>query len=457
MRFLTPFVVTTASYWMVSSALQQGGVSSNRIRSRTVVQSARSYSLPQRQWQQPQPPLSPFIRPLLQDFHRDFMHDVMSQDRSSNQDNQREDDETDDMLDFLPWYVLQDETKQCMTLITKATRQYIYGDTRGDPKVNAQELLQVIQDEYKSADVPFVIGNCTYGGGADPNHRTVAQILSFAAFHRLPAPITAVLLANDDLEAYQQAFLTNGGWAGVSFPRGLAIRLPRNRLTKKLERYQPIPRRFFSTRNVRIAEKCVKEAARVQAPPRQLLSRQGFLESLERELKSSAKPWHRRGVSPFFPSQRNVFKFWQRHVIKASALLRIASMRLKQYVRATILSYASLAFIWYNLSLLWQWQRLSVDFCLASSAFPLSLQRVGGVITHVYSDLHVVVVPVLFLLAVGLAPLANRALQGIRDRLGVADDNRALLLLSSFLAVSHLGIGASILFLDAAILRAVVL
>lgn len=385
------------------------------------------------------------------------MHEIMSQERSANEENQGDYDVTDDILDFLPWYVLQDETKQCMTLITKATRQYVYGDTRGDPKVNVPELMKVIHDEYKSTDVPVVIGNRTYGG-TDRNHRTVAQILSFAAFHRLPAPITAVLFANDDLEVYQRAFLSNGGWAGVSFPKGLAIRLPRNRLTKKLERYQPIPRRFFSTRNIRIAEKCVKEAARVQAPPRQLLSRQGFLDSLERELKSSAKPWQRRGVSPFFPSQRNVFNFLQRHVIKASALLQTASMRLKQFIRGTILSYGILAFVWYNLSLLWQWQRLSVNFCLSSSALTASLQRVGGIITHVYSDLlHTVVAPVLLVLALGLAPLVNRALQGMRDRLGVADDNRALLLLSSFLVVAHIGIGLSVLFLDAAILRSVVL
>lgn len=385
------------------------------------------------------------------------MHEVLSQERSANEKNQGEYDDTDDILDFLPWYVLQDETKQCMALITKATRQYVYGDTRGDPKVNVQELMQVIQDEYKSTDVPFVIGNRTYGG-TDRNHRTVAQILSFAAFHRLPAPITSLLFANKDLEVYQQAFLSNGGWAGVSFPKGLAIRLPRNRLTKKLERYQPIPRRFLSTRNVRIAEKCVKEAARVQTPPRQLLSRQGFLDSLERELKSSAKPWQRRAVSPFFPSQRNLFFIFQRQVIKASALLQTTAMRLKQYIRGTILSFGILAFVWYNLSLLWQWQRLSVNFCLSSTALTASLQRVGGIITHVYSDLlHTVVAPVLLVLALGLAPVVNRALQGIRDRLGVADDDRALLLVSSFLLVSHVAIGVSILFLDAAILRTVVL
>jgi uncharacterized Zn finger protein len=119
-------------------------------------QSARSYSLPHRQWQQQQQqqPLRPFIRPLLQDFHRDFMHEVMSQERSANEENQGDYDVTDDILDFLPWYVLQDETKQCMTLITKATRQYVYGDTRGDPKVNVPELMKVIHDEYREYRCP---------------------------------------------------------------------------------------------------------------------------------------------------------------------------------------------------------------------------------------------------------------------------------------------------------------
>jgi uncharacterized membrane protein len=133
--------------------------------------------------------------------------------------------------------------------------------------------------------------------------------------------------------------------------------------------------------------------------------------------------------------------------------MRTVSLRIKEYVRATILSYGLLAFAWYNLSLLWQWQRLSIASRLSSSVLLSSLHRIAGVITQVYSNLHIVV-PVL-VLALVVAPMANRAMPIIRDRFGVADDNRALLCVGSLLAVSQIGIGASILLLDAAVLRTV--
>ena len=418
-----------------------GRTSSNRsqLRTRTVVHSTRSVpaqSLTQNR-------LQSFIRPLLPDLHRESIDEF-------DFGRVPEDDDFE-ILDYLPWYVLQDETKQCVNLIAKATRQYVYGDTRGDPKVAVEDVIQVIQDEYKTSDVPFRIGNCTYGG-AELRHRQVAQILAFAAYHRLPSSIATVLFGSDDLEEYKRAFLAHGGWSGVVFPRGLAIRLPRNRLTKAFHRYQPIPRRFFHALNVKIAEKCVQEAARVQAPPRQLLSRQGFLDSLELELmKSSSKPWQLWGVSPFFPTKRNVFNGMKRRFMKLNAILRVVSERLKTYLRATMLSYGILAFACYNLSLIWQWQCLSATFRLSSSVFMSSLFRIGGVITHVFSDLHFVI-PVLAS-ALFLAPLTIRSMATIRERLGVANDNSALLCTACLLAISQVGVVTSMFLLDAAILR----
>ena len=445
MKYLRVFLLVAV--YSVSNALQNCASSSRRSRPRSlaVVQSTRTFPVQQQQH------MRSFIRPLLPDFHRDSVFEF--DDKRKAGDDSDNDVDADDILDYLPWYVLQDETKQCVNLITKTTRQYIYGDTRGDPKVDVQEVMRVIKAEYKSCDVPFQIGDRAYPG-VEPKHRQVAQILSFAAYHRLPTPIAALLFGIGEFEEYKLTFITHGGWAGVSFPRGLAIRLPRNRLTKVFDRYQPIPRQFFRSRNARIAEKCVREATRIQAPPRQLLSRQGFLDSLERELdKSSTRPWQVRGVSPFFPSKRNVFIFVQKRFIKASTILRTVSRRVKEYIRATMLSYGLLAFVWYNVSLLWQWQRLSIMSRLSSSVLLSSLHRIGGIITQVYSNLYIVV-PALVLSLI-LAPMANRAMPTIRDRLGVVDDNRALLCVGSLLAVSQIGIGSSILFLDAALLRTV--
>jgi hypothetical protein len=458
----------------VSHALQNNGVPNRQQQTRWRTQpspmAATTYAYPQQR---------PFIMPLLQDNLQDWFQEF--DDRTSSKDQ----DDDDDVLDYLPWFVLQHETAPCKNLIRKATRQYMYGDTRGDPKVNVKDALSVIEKEYKSSDVPVVIGSVTYSVERDTKHRNVARILSFAAYHRLPSQITALLFGDDDdnMEEHKRAFL-KGGWPAVSFPIGLAIRLPRNRLIKKFDRYQPIPRRYLKSLNVRIAERCIKESARIQAPPRQLLTRQGFLDSLNKELSATTKPWELRGGKIFFPTKRHVFDFCRRQVDTASTFLQIMSsrrstflqtmslrrskflqtmslrlkqfsIRLKQYLRATLLSYGLLAFVWYNASLLWQWSRLSATFLLSSSALSSSIHRVGSVIGQVYLDLHIVA-PVL-VLALGLAPVAKHLLKTIQDRIGEPDDNKALLLVGSFLAVSHIGIGACILFVDAAILRTVLL
>jgi hypothetical protein len=67
------------------------------------------------------------------------------------------------------------------SLLTKEQHTYmVIGNTHDDPKVDAHDLLHVIQNEYKSCDVPFRIGDRTYTG-VEQQHQ-VAQILSFAAY-----------------------------------------------------------------------------------------------------------------------------------------------------------------------------------------------------------------------------------------------------------------------------------
>lgn len=382
----------------------------------------------------------PFVMPLLQD------SDVVQEfgDTASS----TVDDDDDIIIDYLPWFVLQQQTPQAKQFIVQATRQHVFGDTRSDPKVNVTSLLTMIKDEFKLSDVPVVIGGNTY------ENADVARILSFAAHHRLPKEIAALLFGNtEELKVYKQDFLESG-WNNVLLPRGLAIRLPRNRLSSKLDRYQPIPRQFLAKRNCHVADRAIREAARIQAPPRRLLSREAFLNSLQKEMASSSIMSTREASLPFFPSNQNMFTMLRRSVVKTKFFLRIASRKLQESIRATVLSYSVLAFSWYNASFLWQWQRLSASFALSTaSSFPLasSLHRVGAVMANVGSLPFNG--PLSISVALGLAPLAHKVL----SRHAAEHPNKALIFLCSVLAVAHVGIGAGVLFVDAAILRSVIL
>jgi hypothetical protein len=381
--------------------------------------------------------MNPMIHSMIFDFQPQSFHHIPSG------------KETDDgILDYLPWYVLQDETKECVNLITRATRRYIYGDTRGDSPLTVADTLRVIQSEYKSSHVPIIINRQRYSG-TDPRLREVIQILSFAAYHRLPTPITAVLL--EGRKEFQQRFVDAGGWQDVSFPRGLGIRLPRNRLTKVLDRYQPIPRRFLASRNSRFANRCIREAAKVKAPPRQLLSHKGFLESLKREIKSSQvkQTWKDKikGLSlPFFPTKRTMFSRLHKNLRETALTIRTMSKNTTYFSIGTALIYGIMTFIYYNASLLLKWYQLPTNFGVSSFAFLSSVFRIGSVLSRVVSEFHIILP--LLCLAVLSAPLAAGTMPTIRRVFDVSKDYQALVMIALSLSIAQFGCVLSLLLLD---------
>lgn len=398
--------------------------------------------------------------PLMQDsFHVGQDFDDTTRRGVSNAIPLQEDDD-DSVIDYLPWFVLQHlqtSAPAAKHSIAQATRQHVFGDTRSDPKVSVANVLNMIAEEFKCADVPVVIGGTTYSVEADQNHRQVSRILSFAAYHRLPKEIAALLFGDGELTVYKETFLKSG-WTDVMFPRGLAIRLPRNRLSSRLDRYQPIPRRWRMANNCRNADRATKEAARVQAPPRRLLTREAFLTSLQKEMASSTgtsrKKFSLRDGLPFFPTSKvNMFRIVRRYIMRTTSLFRIGAKHLKQSMRAALLSYALLSFCWYNITLLWRWQGLSATYVFSSTALQSSLHRVGSVMINAYSGFASA--PIMLLLALSLAPIAHKALGLAQSRLD-DDPNKILLMVGSLLAVAHVGIGTGILFLDAALLRSVI-
>eukprot|EP00547_Thalassionema_nitzschioides_P005141 CAMPEP_0194213576 /NCGR_PEP_ID=MMETSP0156-20130528/14267_1 /TAXON_ID=33649 /ORGANISM="Thalassionema nitzschioides, Strain L26-B" /LENGTH=329 /DNA_ID=CAMNT_0038941637 /DNA_START=55 /DNA_END=1041 /DNA_ORIENTATION=+ len=267
-------------------------------------------------------------------------------------------DEVDGLLTYLPWYVELQIMPKSKQLIEQATRRHIYDDIKGDPCVNASEVLQVIESEFKCSDVPVTFGKEELHFKNKTLCQKVSRILSFAAYHRLPKEISAQLLGGDDaLSTYQDKFIQLSSWNDVAFPRGLAIRPPRSLLNSPVHRFNPVPRQWRKTRNIRMAKQATREAARIKAPPT-LLAKQKFLDSLELEMNAKPKVNMLNDVFPFFPTRRNIRNFMTSQLSKMKKLQKIGLNFVRisaAALRAILLSYFMVVFPFFSTSLIWQW------------------------------------------------------------------------------------------------------
>merc|ERR1712125_158656 len=118
----------------------------------------------------------------------------------------------------------------------------------------------------------------------------------------------------------------------------------------------------------------------------------------------------------------------------------------------TLFSFFMVAFSWYSTSLIWQWQKLSVTFCVGSSVIGSSLMRIGGILNKAYS---VGWKNTLVFSTLVLAPVANMVLKNLAYRLQAKDETKVLIRVSVLMALAHIGVGAILLILDAAMLKSV--
>lgn len=358
--------------------------------------------------------------------------------------------ENDGLLTYLPWYVELHIMPQSKQLIERATRRHIYSDMRGDISVNATEVLEVIDREYKCSDAPIILGDEQLHIENKTICQKVSRILSFAAYHRLPKEITAQLLGGDtSLSDYQESFSKLRDWNDVVFPRGLAIRPPRSLLNSPIHRFNPIPRRFLLSRNIRMAKQATAEAARVRAPPT-VMAKEAFLASLSREMTVKPKVNMLNEVFPFFPTRRSIRKFILHHLSKMKSLLNLCLKFARVSAtpcRAILLSYFMVTFPLYSTSLIWHWQKLSATFCVGSSVIMSSLIRISGILAKVYST---GLKNSYLLWTLLLAPFAHIIIKNSAHRSQVKDDTKAMVKISTLLALSHIVVGAIVFLLDAA-------
>jgi len=255
------------------------------------------------------------------------------------------------------------------------------------------------------------------------------------------------------LSKYREIVTTLRDWTAVSFPYGLAIRPPRERLDSRIHRFTPIPRQWQKKHNILKAEQAVLEASQVKAPPQRLLSREDFIKQSRRVIRTKRNPIISiEDFLPYFPVKNamkrklaTISKFVRRRV-------RAIIPSLVKAVRACLLSGVLFAFLGYTSSMIWQWQHLSATFCAGSSAIGSSLMRFGAVFTRAYS---VGCGNTFFVSALGFAPIAHKGLKSLSYRLRAKSDTKVLIRITSLLTLFHFGIVAALFLTDAAVLNSV--
>jgi hypothetical protein len=248
-----------------------------------------------------------------------------------------------------------------------------------------------------------------------------------------------------------------------------------------------------------IAAIAVQNAAEVRPPSRRLIDRRQYLNSLDAQLrqlsttpvpKSSAGPVIgsssdfpgpiRMEVTPaslsplvapgvgvvpsssattgqfFFPDTER--RWWQTLVSRRSvsntvrALRRVASQQysaLKRQGRAGLVSYCLFNFFYYSIGVLWQWSRMPIlqadpipDF---ASSLPrlhqphltisaLLLRKFGKIFAYLYAFSQILKVPKLCT-AVGLAPIASKGLELVKNRFGVNETTATAMLIGLMVIV----------------------
>ena len=334
---------------------------------------------------------------------------------------------------------------QTTALLQRVTVNYMYGTTAQNPPVPIEQVLRVIQQEYRSRPKKSVSVEVA---GRVFDDDTVVQVLSFAALHRLPQEVTIELLGTNHepgsaLETGKIAFQTSG-WTGVSFPDGLAIRT-------RLKYASPAERRTLAwlpggggKRRAVLAQQAVDAAKRVRAPRQQLQTRREFLASMEAQLSATASPLSTCALERnkddllFFPNSQPLqgisFKRIKRAVDKNYATLKAQG-------RGGVVSYAFFNFLFYTIGILWQWNKVASALPTgSSSAWLLAMRKFGRIYGTLYVGSQVFKIPKLFA-SVGLAPIAERLLKFVMRKLKISE-NLACILLLACLYIGWVGIMA---------------
>ena len=355
------------------------------------------------------------------------------------------------ILSFLP--NAEELPPETRTLLRKLTTQYTYGRAMVDYTVTLDDIFGVIEDEYRAWDVPVRINGVEVHSAAtnnsnaeDKRGQVLSRLLSFAVLNQIPAELICEVLSSAMIKEEGPLFmvreaLANSGWKGVSFPKGLGIRLKKNLQTPGQKAFQPSR---FSLKTSATKQKYAKDlllsASNISAPEKLKTSREEFLRQLtqdeqsvnERDLPRKSQFGKNSGLH-FFPEKGTIEKF--------RAFLKKQTAALSRAGKGGALAYGFLNFALYAGGTIWQWRSITIATnpgTTSAQLFRSQLTKLGRVLGTVYLGSQVTKLPRI-LLAIALAPSGEKALDVAQKRLKVSENTAfailTVALISTFISV----------------------
>lgn len=341
---------------------------------------------------------------------------------------------------------------QTKALFARLSEAYIYNTQpstiTSSRKVSLERVLQVIEAEHVPLDVPILLNDIRIDvkQTGDDMDESVAEIFSLAAMYGLPKEITLQLI-NGCIDSSEQVgdatqvaelehcrdVFAKEGWAAVSFPKGLALRVRKKYDTQK-KKHRRNPFAFLKSRQRRIefARQAVLQASQTQPPEQQIQTREDFLKAIEKEItnKSSAKsPFgiSKSSLQLFFPNSINSPRRRLKNMTRAVDR-QLATF--KRSGRATVVAYGFINFCLYTVGALWHWNRVALveNPFQASSVASVLLKKVGTVLGSVYLTSHFLRIPKV-IMAMCLTPMAQRLVNGVKEQLDVSETVATALLI----------------------------
>lgn len=367
--------------------------------------------------------------------------------------------ETSTALNYLPQASqLPPQTK---ALVAQLSEAYVYQTRTAKRLPSLEQVLRVIEEEHVPIDVPLVIGSVKMDAKqtGDDSIEAVAEIFSLAAMYGLPKEITLVLIdgciRNQKQKQQQQAAAASNmsqleqcrsvfaqqGWAVVSFPKGLALKVRSKYQTAK-QRASRNPLAFLKRRQRRVeqARQAVLQALNTLPPEQQTQSREDLLRAIEREITSNsgsraASSSNRNRNSATSSMQLPIFfpnrSLRRKRIQSLVRLLKQQTARFQQSGRAAVVAYGFLNLCLYTVGVLWHWNRVALaenPFQTTSAMTTIVLRKLMTVMGTVCVASQFLRIPKI-ILAMCLTPVAQKLVKGTKKQLNVSETVATALLL----------------------------
>eukprot|EP00553_Chaetoceros_curvisetus_P011244 CAMPEP_0204635144 /NCGR_PEP_ID=MMETSP0717-20131115/30906_1 /ASSEMBLY_ACC=CAM_ASM_000666 /TAXON_ID=230516 /ORGANISM="Chaetoceros curvisetus" /LENGTH=297 /DNA_ID=CAMNT_0051653805 /DNA_START=106 /DNA_END=996 /DNA_ORIENTATION=- len=250
-------------------------------------------------------------------------------------------------------------------------------------------------------------------------------------------------------------------WSSVSFPQGLSIRLKREYMLSRKDKYFPVPRSSIFTRSADAvgASDAIRQAQLVKLPPKLIKKKEAVeqfneiereliqIQTLGQELPKCDNSLFQDMIN-FFPRQNKILK----RVGKMATSKPM--MQLRALSQAWLISYFVLNIFWYTVGILWRWKNilaLEASTVLVQGKFQalkLSLKRFAKAFISTYMGNRSTNL-IRITISTALTPYGKKMLEYTEEKLNFEEGTyHAARIVPVFLTLSCFGLWAIIIIAD---------